>query len=130
MDVGIIWVLDPITNINNNINISRSFYYQSLTRYPEIWATTWVHFGIWGTCYYLDHNHIGAICNAKYDDIVGLLPRTMSGSMVLLQPEFVLMPVFYVANKGYIDSQNLSLHQYVTFLMSMSVLLLSSYRPE
>ena len=69
MDVGIIWVLDLITNINNNINISRSSYYQSLTRYLESWAITWVHFDIWGTCYHLDHTHIGAICNAKYNDI-------------------------------------------------------------
>ena len=39
-----------------------------------------------------------------------LLPKTMSGPMVLLQPECVLMSMVHVATEGQTDAQDLGLH--------------------
>lgn len=40
----------------------------------------------------------------------GLLPRALSGSMVLLQPGSVLMPMTHAATKGHKDAQGLGCH--------------------
>lgn len=72
-------------------------------------STAWEHVDIQCLLSYWGHSDLGDMqCQLGHNDICpGSLPKTMSGSMVFLQPESLLMSVTCVATKCHTVIQDL-----------------------